>query len=272
VLEKDHAHGRISGVRIIPVIDLRAGRAVRGAGGERDHYRPVRSRLGGRSWADLSSPTQLLAVYRRTLRPEEIYVADLDRIGGATGDNDAAISDLLAADADLRLLFDGGFAGAADLRRAPRHGRLVPVVGTETLASIDDLAGLASDRAWGPPVLSLDLDEAGLVSPHAAVARAGEREILRAAAAAGLRTVILLFLRRVGRACGLPASRLEDLVRAAAALRILAGGGVGSLADLSLLRDAGVDGALVATALHDGRIVPEDLEAAGFLAPAAGRR
>ena len=33
------------GVRIIPVIDLRRGRAVRGRSGERDRYVPVLSRL-----------------------------------------------------------------------------------------------------------------------------------------------------------------------------------------------------------------------------------
>ncbi|HEU4402761.1 MAG TPA: HisA/HisF-related TIM barrel protein, partial [Candidatus Polarisedimenticolia bacterium] len=69
-------------MRIIPVIDLRDGRAVRGPAGERAHYLPVKSRLLGTAASDLSDPVALLEAYRDRLRARTIYVADLDRIEG----------------------------------------------------------------------------------------------------------------------------------------------------------------------------------------------
>jgi uncharacterized protein related to proFAR isomerase len=49
------------------------------------------------------------------------------------------------------------------------------------------------------------------------------------------------------------------------AVDLIAGGGVRGLDDLKALADAGCDAALVASALHDGRLSREDIERAkGF--------
>ena len=44
-------------------------------------------------------------------------------------------------------------------------------------------------------------------------------------------------------------------------MEVFAGGGVRDLADLGRLRQCGVAGVLVASALHDGRLRPEQLQA-----------
>jgi len=54
---------------------------------------------------------------------------------------------------------------------------------------------------------------------------------------------------------------VEALRRAHPDMELLAGGGIGSAHDLERLADAGLDGALVATALHDGRIGRDDVAA-----------
>jgi len=46
---------------------------------------------------------------------------------------------------------------------------------------------------------------------------------------------------------------------------LIAGGGVRGLADLTALARAGCNAALVASALHDGKLLPEDLLRAGRL-------
>jgi phosphoribosylformimino-5-aminoimidazole carboxamide ribotide isomerase len=66
--------------------------------------------------------------------------------------------------------------------------------------------------------------------------------------------VIVLDLARVGSGTGVDLDLLARVRRAAPGLALLAGGGVRDAADLDRLADAGCDGALVATALHDGRI------------------
>ena len=251
-------------MRIIPVIDLRDGRAVRGRSGDRERYRPVDSRLPGGAAIDLSDPVALLSAYRAALRPDTVYVADLDRITGR-GDNEAILRDLVAAAPPVRFLWDGGFSGAAALARAQHGGRVVPVIGTETLRSIEELRPLRRARAGSRPVLSLDLRAEGVVSRSALVAPIGEERLLVQAGRCGFRTVIVLFLDRVGTSLGLPLDRLRRLRAAAPDIELLAGGGIASIDDLRCLRAAGLGGALLATALHDGSIAPGDLARQGFV-------
>ena len=243
-------------MRIIPVIDLRNGRAVRGQSGDRGRYGPVQSRLAGDAARDLSDPLSLLAAYRETLRPGIVYVADLDRILGC-GDHDALLGRLVEAAPEACFLWDGGFPDAAAIAGAARHSRITPVLGTETLRSIEELGSRA--------VLSLDLDASGLVSRSALVAPLREEEVLDRARRSGVRSVIVLLLDRVGTGRGLPRERLRALRIAAAGLDLVAGGGIAGLDDLLFLRDAGFSGALLATALHDGLISPDDLRRGGFL-------
>jgi HisA/HisF family protein len=252
-------------MRIIPVIDLRGGRAVRGRAGDRERYRPVESRLAGDPPGDLSDPGALLSAYGAALRPDTVYVADLDRILGR-GTNDAVLEGLVAAAPHVRFLWDGGFAGASALAGAPRGGRVVPVIGTETLRSIEELRPLRRPSPGGRPILSLDLRAGGLVSRSALLSGVGEDEVLAQAGRRGIRTVIVLFLDRIGTGLGLPLERLRRLRAAAPGMEWLAGGGIASIDDLLSLRDAGFSGALVATALHDGSIRPSDLARRGLVA------
>ncbi|MEK7282608.1 MAG: HisA/HisF-related TIM barrel protein [Acidobacteriota bacterium] len=238
------------------MIDLRNGRAVRGQSGDRGRYGPVQSRLAGDAARDLSDPLSLLAAYRETLRPGIVYVADLDRILGC-GDHDALLGRLVEAAPEACFLWDGGFPDAAAIAGAARHSRITPVLGTETLRSIEELGSRA--------VLSLDLDASGLVSRSALVAPLREEEVLDRARRSGVRSGIVLLLDRVGTGRGLPRERLRALRIAAAGLDLVAGGGIADLDDLLFLRDAGFSGALLATALHDGLISPDDLRRGGFL-------
>jgi phosphoribosylformimino-5-aminoimidazole carboxamide ribotide isomerase len=133
------------------------------------------------------------------------------------------------------------------------------------LRSIEELPSLDRPGTGSRTVLSLDLDASGLVSRSALVAPLREEEVLDRARRSGFRSVIVLLLDRVGTGRGLPRERLRALRLAAAGLDLVAGGGIAGLDDLLFLRDAGFSGALLATALHDGLISPDDLRREGFL-------
>src|SRR4051794_22593886 len=65
-------------IRVIPVIDLKGGRAVRAVGGDRDHYPPLLTCL--------HAGPDVLGVARGCrdrLNFRELYLADLDAIAGA---------------------------------------------------------------------------------------------------------------------------------------------------------------------------------------------
>ena len=74
------------------------------------------------------------------------------------------------------------------------------------------------------------------------------------------RDIILMTLGRVGSGAGPDLERLTRLRHAAPSQRLFAAGGVRGPADLLQLRDLGVAGALVATALHQGHITADLLD------------
>jgi phosphoribosylformimino-5-aminoimidazole carboxamide ribotide isomerase len=74
--------------------------------------------------------------------------------------------------------------------------------------------------------------------------------------------VAVLDLARVGAGDGLDTHLIARVRNAAPGVSLLAGGGVRGLDDLMRLADAGCDGALVATALHNGRLGAADVAAA----------
>ena len=82
------------------------------------------------------------------------------------------------------------------------------------------------------------------------------------AADAGAGAVIVLDLARVGTGRGLDLALIARVREAAPGLTLLAGGGVRGLDDLARLTGCGCDGALVATALHDGRLGADEVAAA----------
>ena len=63
---------------ILPVLDVMGGRVVRGVAGRRERYRPVVSTLTASS-----EPSAVAAAFACTFGFNELYVADLDAIGGA---------------------------------------------------------------------------------------------------------------------------------------------------------------------------------------------
>src|SRR4051794_23384809 len=66
-------------MRLIPVLDLKEGRIVRAVGGRRSEYRPIVSCL-----VATAVPGDVAAALASVYHPRELYVADLDAIGGAS--------------------------------------------------------------------------------------------------------------------------------------------------------------------------------------------
>ena len=78
-----------------------------------------------------------------------------------------------------------------------------------------------------------------------------------------MRALIVIDLARVGTGAGLDLGLIARVREATPALTLLAGGGVRGPDDILRLADAGCDGALVATALHVGRLSAADVAAIG---------
>lgn len=221
------------------------GLVVHARAGERERYRPLEGSKLARSAEPRAVVEALLALHPFRV----IYLADLDAIRGR-GDHRPLLADLARCFPDLAFWVDAGIASADRFRELSALPGLRPVLGSESQADphlleqahrLVEEPGLAAERI----VLSLDwrgeepLDPAGL----------RDRPELWP------RDVIVMTLARVGTGSGPDFARLAEVRDAAGPeRRIWAAGGVRGLEDLLHLRDRGMAGALVATALHDGRL------------------
>jgi phosphoribosylformimino-5-aminoimidazole carboxamide ribotide isomerase len=235
---------------VIPVIDLQRGVAVHAVRGERERYRPLRSRI-----ARGSDPVRLTRAVRERFGLGELYVADLDAIAGRPGN--AEIVAALAREA--RVMADAGTATAAAVARLLELGVARVVIGTESLPGADAFRRLRAELPEAPLVLSLDLRGGRVLSPDPALAALGAGDALARLADAGAREAIVLDLARVGSGDGPDVTLVAGLHARCPDVQLLAGGGVRQTGDLRALAGAGAAGALVATALHGGAIHPGEL-------------
>lgn len=246
-------------MRVIPVLDLMDGKVVHGVAGRRDTYQPITSQL-----VDSPLPAPVADALVQKLGASEAYLADLDAIeGGSPAWN--TYGEIAAA--GLELWVD---AGLADVDRAVQFKRLIGagapfkavIAGLETVASADLLSRLLEEIGSDRLVFSLDLREGQPIVADSSSDwnSATAEEIARQAIDVGVRRLIVLDLAQVGVSDGVKTLELcQALRREDDELEIISGGGVRGVDDLWKLRLAGCNAALVASALHDERLTPQDL-------------
>jgi HisA/HisF family protein len=241
-------------MRVLGVIDLLGGLAVHARAGRRESYAPVTSVAG--SPIEPGDALALARAYVDRLGVAELYVADLDAITRGLP-QDTRITTLTASGAPLWL--DAAVSSADQARRAFRLGAARVVVGLETLSSYDALEEICAAVGGERVAFSLDLRNGEPVVTSDRISPGEPAHIIAGrAAAAGAGAVIVIDLARVGTGTGLDLGLVSQVRNAVPGLTLMAGGGVRGPDDLTRLADAGCDGALVATALLDGRLAAAD--------------
>ena len=216
---------------IIPVIDLLDGQVVHARGGRRADYRPVRSPL-----CPSSEPSAVLAAML-SLRPfSVVYVADLGALLGRQR-HDALLENLCTEFRGVTFWVDGGERQPAAYRPGIRT-----IIGTETGVSATEIGALTA--AGADFILSLDFNQFGII---------GDAEIL-ARAATWPRDVIIMNLPSVGAAQGPAWPVVGDVMRRTTNRNFYLAGGVRDTSDVTQSIAIGMQGALVATALHAGTL------------------
>ena len=234
-------------MQIIPVLDLLNQKVVRGVAGNRELYRPVCSRL-----CPESEPLAVASAFRRELGLDSLYVADLDGILRSQPGLDCY---RVLADAGFRLLVDSGMRDLTGAEGVLEAGAEAVVAGLETSAGPAQLGELCRELGPERVLFSLDLKHGQLLTAQPEWDRLSPLVAAQAAAAQGVRRVIVLDLAGVGVGKGVPTLALCREIRAACPdLQLITGGGIRDGSDLDLLAAEGIDGVLVASALHDGHI------------------
>ncbi|HJV25844.1 MAG TPA: HisA/HisF-related TIM barrel protein [Aromatoleum sp.] len=230
-------------MQVVPVIDLLAGQVVRAVRGERSTYRPIRSALCAGS-----EPLDVARTLLDHTGSNILYIADLDALTGGIPQA-GVLAALLAALPATTVWLDGGFrdasAFAALLRQLGADGaRVAPVFASESLTSPQ----AARDAFASHPGAILSLDRRG-------------EEILDPAgcwtdASLWPARLIAMTLERVGAFAGPDLEVLASIRRRAPAAMLIGAGGIRDAADLDAAAAAGADAWLVASALHDHRLLP----------------
>jgi phosphoribosylformimino-5-aminoimidazole carboxamide ribotide isomerase len=233
-------------MRIIPVIDLRAGEAVHGMGGDRARYEPVKSAIT----PSLGDALALAQAYVAVLGTSEMYVADLDAIEG--GPVQYGMHHRLSRVA--RCWIDAGLRSGEDACALIDAGADRVVVALETMPGFELLHAIVQRLGADRVAFSLDLRDGAPLASAEPLRAMAPREIARRAVDAGAETVIVLDLARVGSSGGADDVMMRDIRAALPGVDLIAGGGVRHGADLERLAAAGANGALVATAVHRGAI------------------
>ncbi len=240
----------MSEFRLIPVIDLKNGQVVHGKKGQRDHYQPIVSKI-----VSSSDPINVAKAFW-DLGLKELYIADIDALQGKR-DNLSVIKDILARQKN-QILLDIGITSLSRLNSLVNLNIPKIILALETLPS-EELVQKAIEIAGNKIIISLDMRDEKILTQCASLKGLDLIDIASIFYDMGVSEMIVLDLASVGSSEGVPfetALALKEEID----ITVLTGGGVRSLEDVMLLQDLGLDGCLVATALHEGAIGKQEIE------------
>ncbi len=218
-------------MHLVPVIDLLGGQVVHARQGDRHRYAPLHSPL-----CPSAEPCALVASLLELHAFDCCYVADLDAITGS-GDNLGIIEELRSRWPDLEWWVDAGSAWDV----LPTG--CTPVLGTESFRDLEAFRHALDHHGEEQLVLSLDFRDRAFLGPP----------LLLQQPSIWPRRILAMNLLRVGTGSG-PDLPLLRRLRARHDGLLYAAGGIRHRQDLDQLATDGIDGALVASALHSGTL------------------
>jgi len=241
---------------IIPALDLMSGKVVRGIGGIRKEYRPWFSPL-----CPTAEPVDFAHSVSRLVGHNELYTADIDALEGSEADwsvlarlaesgrltCDIGVRDILSAEALARVIRSHATSGYV-------------VVASETSPDLATVVSIVENVSATRVAFSFDWRGEVLVSPGRWINDENWLDVAVRLADLGVRRFLSVDLAAVGVGRVGPQSEVCQLLRRrVAGAEIVAGGGVSDVDDVTLLKDAGCDAVLVATALHRAGGPPDNV-------------
>jgi phosphoribosylformimino-5-aminoimidazole carboxamide ribotide isomerase len=235
---------------IFPAIDLRSGEVVRLSEGDPN-------RQTAYSTDPAETARQFIAA-----GAEWLHVINLD---GAFGDGEIKNMDALAAilnvavPAGCKVQFGGGLRTLESIESAFTMGVTRVVIGT----AIVEAPGLLEDvlTRWGSERIIAGLDARdGWLRIHGWQGETGLNvaDVALIVRERGITTLVFTDIARDGLQKGLNLESTLDIARVSG-LRVIASGGVGSLADIQAVKDSGLAGVIVGRAIYENSISLEDL-------------
>jgi phosphoribosylformimino-5-aminoimidazole carboxamide ribotide isomerase len=235
---------------IFPAIDLRNGEVVRLSEGDPN-----------RQTAYSADPAETARQFIAA-GAEWLHVINLD---GAFGDGEIKNMDALAAilkeavPAGSKVQFGGGLRTLESIESAFLMGVTRVVIGT----AIVEAPGLLEDvlARWGSERIIAGLDARdGWLRIHGWQGETGLNvaDVALIVRDRGITTLVFTDIARDGLQKGLNLESTLDIARVSG-LKVIASGGVGSLADIQAVKESGLAGVIVGRAIYENSIRLEDL-------------
>jgi phosphoribosylformimino-5-aminoimidazole carboxamide ribotide isomerase len=242
--------GKVESLKVIPVIDILSGEVVHAVRGRRQEYQPLQSSL-----CKSTNPLEVAKAFK-TLGFSELYIADLDAIKG--GHVNSQTLNRIADETGLKLMVDVGVADLETAEKLVNIGISKVIIGTETLQSKNFIVEVVRTLGNHRVIVSIDFKGDRILFKLGLNVAEDPMCLLREFKGMGVSSFIVLDLARVGSGEGVNLGFLQKALEEN--VDIYVGGGIRDIDDLIWLRNLGVSGALVATALHSGKILIEDLK------------
>jgi phosphoribosylformimino-5-aminoimidazole carboxamide ribotide isomerase len=225
-------------MQIIPVIDLKNGLVVHAKQGNRDDYAALKSEL-----CKSSDIFDVIDAFWTLYRFLIIYIADLNAIT-RQGNNADLLGEVLAAFPHISFWIDAGYPLCN--KSFQELTNFLPVLGSESFQedTISEIQLFKNNF-----ILSLD---------YSATGKLGAKTLF-SKQAFWPEQLIIMSLPRVGSNLGPDVDKLSAYRKHYPQQKIIAAGGIRDSQDLSALERIGIQQVLVATALHNGRISPDDI-------------
>ncbi|SFM79693.1 HisA/HisF-related TIM barrel protein [Methanolobus profundi] len=227
--------------RIIFVLDIFNRTVVHAQGGTRSEYKPIHFSSHICNSSDAVKITE-------AVKPAEVYIADLNLLQGI-GKREKNFDVIQAVSEKTTVMLDPGITSISETEDVMEIVQSV-VLGTET-ASLD-IIRKASALYPGRVNVSIDKKNGKILSNDPEMPDDPFR-IVELLNECDLNDIIILDLDRVGTSSGVDSQFLSKIV-SISKHNVLLGGGVSNVEDIEVLKDIGIKGALVATALHNGSI------------------
>ncbi len=228
-------------MELIPVLDIKEGKVVRGVEGDRDSYKPVESCL-----TDSAEPVDVLEALKDDFELKKVYIADIDSLED-NGDNDDCIIELFDT-FDLQFYLDRGIKTAEGLESRVVERTDKVIVASETVRSVGDMENIM-ECLGSRAVFSVDMYNGELAGDIGHFDSASE--LLEYVEDLDVEEIILLDIGNVGTASGV-AEHLLEKADEYGEEEFITGGGVRNVNDVEKLEKHNISGVLVSTALHRG--------------------
>ena len=232
---------------IYPAIDLKGGKCVRLYKGDMNQDTIYNDDPGAQAleWARAGFSW--------------IHVVDLDGAVGGKPANQPAVKAILEA-VDIPLQLGGGIRTMEQIDHWLQEGVSRVILGTIAVRD-PDLVKEACNQFPGQIVVGIDARR-GKVAVEGWVEESDmdATELAKMFEDAGVAAIVYTDIDRDGTGEGVNAISTLSLAHSTS-IPVIASGGVGSIKDLELVRDAakhGIEGVIVGKALYDGRITPEE--------------